>query len=204
MPLWGTAHASASNKPKFEPTSEDSDYKRGDVYATQAGWVRQAGTKASGNDNTSANPEVLVAIGGLAGGTAATGLKHPTMTKYTIITKVDHGTSNNIVFEIAYDEALKYVAGSAATLLLTATAGSNVTATLTHMNGTALANNLEGNVLRFTATSSQATTYDLANNVTMGDPDLVDAVTSTAIETDSKKFTSARKTAIGYASIVIA
>ena len=204
MSLWGTTHDATTNKPKFLPADENSKYNKADCYATQSGWAMQPGHPSSGNGNTSANPEVLVAIGGLAGATAATGLKHPTMTKYTIITKVDHGTSNNIVFEIAYDEALKYVAGSAATLLLTATAGSNVTATLTHMNGTALANNLEGNVLRFTATSSQATTYNLANNVTMGDPDLVDAVTSTAIETDSKKFTSARKTAIGYAAIVIA
>ena len=202
MPLWGTSADATTNKPKFCPADANSPYDRTEVFASQAGWVVRG--PATGNGNTGADPEILIAIGGLAGASASTGLHHPTMTKYTIVTKADHGTSNNIVFEIAYDEALKYVAGSAATLLLTATAGSNVTATLTHMNGTALANNLEGNVLRFTATSSQATTYDLANNVTMGDPDLVDAVTSTAIETDSKKFTSARKTAIGYASIVIA
>ena len=145
----------------------------------------------------------MVAIGDLAGATASTGLHHPTMTKYTIVTNDDHGTSSNIVFEIAYDEALQYNAGSAATLTLTAAAGSNVTATLTHMNGVALANGLNGNILRFTATSSQATTYSLANNVTMGDPDLVDAISGVALETDSKKFTSARKTLIGYADIVI-
>ena len=202
MPLWGTSADATTNKPKFCPADANSPYDRTEVFASQAGWVVRG--PATGNGNTGADPEILIAIGGLAGASASTGLEHPTMTKYTIVTKDDHGTSNNIVFEIAYDEALKYVAGSAATLLLTATAGSNVTATLTHMNGTALANNLEGNVLRFTATSSQATTYDLANNVTMGDPDLVDAVTSTAIETASKKFTSAVKTAIGYTAIVIA
>ena len=204
MGLWGasTTPDATTNKPKFLSTDPNSPYDKTECFATEAGWVIRG--PATGNDNTSAQPEILVAIGGLAGATATTGLHHPTMTKYTIVTKADHGTSNNIVFEIAYDEALKYNAGSAATLLLTATAGSNVTATLTHMNGVALANELEGNILRFTATSAQATTYDLSNNRTMGDPDLVDAISGTALETDSKKFTSTRKTAIGYESIVIA
>ena len=201
MPLWGTAHAATTNKPKFCPNDVNSPYDRTRVYADNSGWVVTG--PATGNGNTGADPEILIAIGGLAGASASTGLEHPTMTKYTIVTKDDHGTSNNIVFEVAYDEALRYDAGSAATLVLTATAGSNVTATLTHMNGVALADDLEGNILRFTATSAQATTYSLANNVTMGDPDLVDAVSDVALETDSKKFTSARKTLIGYADIVI-
>ena len=72
------------------------------------------------------------------------------------------------------------------------------------MNGVTLADDLEGNILRFTATSDQADTYSITNNRVMGDPDLVDAITGTAIETNSKKFTSARKTAIGYEAIVIA
>ena len=204
MPLWGTSATpdATTNKPKFLSTDKNSPYRKTEAFATQAGWVTRG--PATGNDNTSADPEILVAIGDLAGAAADSGLHHPTMTKYTIVTNDDHGTSNNIVFEIAYDEALQYNAGSAATLLLTATAGSNVTATLTHMNGVALADELQGNILRFTATSAQATTYDLSNNRTMGDPDLVDAISGTALETDSKKFTSARKTAIGYESIVIA
>ena len=202
MPLWGTSADATTNKPKFLSSDANSPYDKTEVFATEAGWVTRG--PATGNDNSDAQPEVLVAIGGLAGASASTGLEHPTMTKYTIVTNDDHGTANNIVFEIAYDEGLKYVAGSAATLLLTATAGSNVTATLTHMNGVALADELQGNILRFTATSAQATTYDLSNNRQMGDPDLVDAISGTALETDSKKFTSARKTAIGYESIVIA
>jgi len=202
MPLWGTSADATTNKPKFCPADANSPYDKTKVFASQAGWVVRG--PATGNGNTGADPEILVAIGGLAGASASTGLEHPTMTKYTIVTKDDHGTSNNIVFEVAYDEALVYKAGSPATLLLTADAGSNVTATLTHMNGVALANDLEGNVLRFTATSAQADTYSLTNNRTMTDPDLKDAITGTAIETDSKKFTSARKTAIGYEAIVIA
>ena len=36
------------------------------VFANASGWVLEAGSALSGNDNTSATPEVLVAIGGLA------------------------------------------------------------------------------------------------------------------------------------------
>jgi hypothetical protein len=60
-------------------------------------------------------------------------------------------------------------------------------------------------VLRFTATSSQATTYDLAANVAMGNrTDLSDTVSTTALELASARFTAAVKTAIGYSQITIA
>ena len=147
MPLWGTAHASASNKPKFEPTSEDSDYKRGDVYATQAGWVRQAGTKASGNDNTSANPEVLVAIGGLAGSSSSTGLRTPTVTglRYvvgtTATTDMTAGDgTQQILLEATWDEGVT-VAGSPQ---------------ITVVNGNQSSAGYGNHVLTYTATGSTA------------------------------------------------
>ena len=65
MPLWGTTASSADNKPKHLVDDEDSDYNRENSYATESGWVMRAGTPASGNDNPAAQPEVLVAIGGL-------------------------------------------------------------------------------------------------------------------------------------------
>ena len=202
MPLWGTAHAATTNKPKFCPNDVNSPYDRTRVYADSSGWVVTG--PATGNGNTGADPEILVAIGGLSGATSSLGLKHPTLTNYRIITSDDHGTSNNIVFDVSWDESVTYTAGSAATLVLTAGAGSNVTATATHLDGVALAGGLSGNTLRFTATSGQATTYDLANNVAMSDPDLKDTVSNSAIATASKKFTSAVKTAIGYSQITIA
>ena len=55
MSLWGN-----DIKPKNLTTSEAKE-----VYATSSGWVREAGSVLSGNGNTSATPEVLVAIGGL-------------------------------------------------------------------------------------------------------------------------------------------
>ena len=54
MPLWGTAHASADNKPKYLPEDENSDYTKGNAYATQSGWVRKAGTAATGSSRTAA------------------------------------------------------------------------------------------------------------------------------------------------------
>ena len=202
MPLWGTAHAATTNKPKFCPNDVNSPYDRTRVYADSSGWVVTG--PATGNGNTGADPEILVAIGGLSGATSSLGLKHPTLTNYRIITSSAHGTSDNIVFDVSWDESVTYTAGTAATLVLTAGAGSNVTATATHLDGVALATGLSGNTLRFTATSGQATTYDLANNVAMGDPDLKDTVSNSAIATASKKFTSATKTAIGYSTITIA
>ncbi len=118
MGLWGTAHASADNKPKDKPTDENSDYKKQTVYATQAGWVRAAGTPANGNDNTSAQPEVLVAIGDLAGSSSSTGLRAPTVTalRYvvgtTATTDMTAGDgTQRILVEVTWDEAVT-VAGS--------------------------------------------------------------------------------------------
>ena len=118
MGLWGTTHDSATNKPKFLTTDEDSKYTRADSYATQAGWVMQPGLSSSGSDNTSATPEVLVAIGGLAGTSSTTGLKTPTVTsmRYVIgstgTTDMTAGSSSQaITVEITWDEAVT-VAGS--------------------------------------------------------------------------------------------
>nr|BCU99744.1 MAG: hypothetical protein CM15mV30_0370 [uncultured marine virus] len=60
MSSWGATDSDES-KPKYIIDSEKKE-----VYADARGWVRQAGTKASGNDNPNATPEVLVAIGSLA------------------------------------------------------------------------------------------------------------------------------------------
>ena len=118
MGLWGTAHASADNKPKYLPEDENSKYTKGNAYANQSGWVMQAGTAASGNDNASATPEVLVAIGGLAGSSASTGLRAPTVTDMRFIvgstaaTDLTAGSSSQtITVEITYDEQVT-VAGN--------------------------------------------------------------------------------------------
>ena len=147
MALWGKAHASASNKPKFLPTDEDSKYTRADSYATQQGWVMRAGTTATGNDNTSADPEVLVHIGGLAGADASTGLRTPTITALrfvigtaatTDLTAAD-GTQR-ILLEVTWDEEVT-VAGSPQ---------------ITIVNGNQSSAGYGNHVLTYTATGSTA------------------------------------------------
>ena len=60
MPLWGATDADES-APKWLTTAEKKE-----VSATTRGWEIEAGSSMTGNDNTSAQREVLVAIGGLA------------------------------------------------------------------------------------------------------------------------------------------
>ena len=118
MGLWGTAHASADNKPKNYPTDENADYKKQDIFANQSGWVQKAGTAASGNDNASAQEEVLIAIGDLAGSTDTTGLRAPTITHIRFIkgTTASTDISANdggaqLTVEVTYDEEVT-VAGT--------------------------------------------------------------------------------------------
>jgi len=114
MPLWGTAHASGDNKPKFLPEDANSKYTKDNAYATQAGWVMQAGSAATGNDNTAATPEVLVAIGDLAGIDATSGLRAPTIASIgfvvgkTATTDLTAGTQT-ITANVSWDEGVTVV-----------------------------------------------------------------------------------------------
>ena len=60
MPLWGATDADES-KPKWLTTAQKKE-----VFANTTGWVVEGGSTMTGNDNTSAAPEILCAIGGLA------------------------------------------------------------------------------------------------------------------------------------------
>ena len=60
MSLWGATDSDES-KPKNLTTAEKLE-----VSASSKGWVREAGSRLSGNGNTSAQPEVLVAMRNLA------------------------------------------------------------------------------------------------------------------------------------------
>ena len=65
MPLWKKS-TSVESRPKFLRATDTAEYKQEHAFATQSGWSYKAGTSASGNDNTDATPEILVAMGGLA------------------------------------------------------------------------------------------------------------------------------------------
>ena len=113
MGSWGTDHASATNKPKFLPEDENSDYTRADAYATNNGWVMKAGSPATGNDNPNAKPEILVAIRGLAGTSSTTGLRSATVTKMEYVIGTTAATdftaqegSAETKVRITYDEAV--------------------------------------------------------------------------------------------------
>ena len=208
MPLWGKTATSADNKPKFLPDDTNSDYDMHDAYATNSGWVMKAGSKATGNGNASATPEVLCAIRGLAGATDTTGLKLPTMTKFRITKNNPHDEQpNNIEFEISFDEQVEVKSGgTAATIVLDALSGTSddETATLISLDGTAFAAGVKGSTLLFRASSNAATTYRILDNTDIGDPDLKDAISGGDLDQAGTRFTSATKTAIDYEDIVIA
>ena len=177
MPLWGNAHASATNKPKFLPQDEDSDYNRADCYATQKGWVMQAGHPSSGNGNTSADPEVLVASGGLAGATDTTGLRAPTVTSMRFVTaSLVNGGSKTMTVEITWDEGVT-VAGSPQVVVANGNQSSdgdgNATLTYTATGSTA-------NRKRFTNASLTFSTNDVytlgGSNISLNSGTISDTV----------------------------
>jgi len=198
MPLWGTTHDAATNKPKFLPNDANSKYDITKSFATNKGWMMRNGS-ATGNGNVDADDEILVAIGGLAGTSTSTGLKRPTITRVRW-GEAAYVAATAITVEVTWDELVEYDAGSAATLVVTST-GTNITLTATHIDGVAIADELQGNTVRFSGTTvDEAATLSLANNLVIGDPDLKDAVDGTTLNAASKTITSAVKTASGYAT----
>ena len=67
MAIWGKT-VDTEARPKSLPMDSNSSYSREFVSATSKGWVFQPGTAsaATGNDNASADPEILVAIRNLS------------------------------------------------------------------------------------------------------------------------------------------
>ena len=199
MSLWGTTATAATNKPKFLTDDVNSKYDITKVYADNSGWVQRAGTSATGNGNTGANPEVLDAIGGLAGITTSTGLKHPTITRIRWGEAAYTGAVA-VRISVTWDEKIKYVAGSAATIVIVST-GTNITATATHIDGVSIANGVTGNTVKFAGTTvDQNATLSIAADTAIGDPDLVDALgANDALSgADATTITAAVKTASGF------
>ena len=94
MSLWGATDSDES-KPKNLTTAEKKQ-----VFANASGWVLEAGSALSGNDNTSATPEVLVAIGGLA-----TSIGAADITEYEFITTAfDKSDGGNIDVRVRFNE----------------------------------------------------------------------------------------------------
>ena len=199
MPLWTNSPDAITNKPKFLTDDANSKYDRTNVYATNQGWVMRAGSAGTGNGNTGAQEEVLVAIGQLAGTSTSTGLKRPTITRIRFAESAYTGAVA-ITVEVTWDEQVKYVAGTAGTVAVVST-GTNISCTATHIDGVSLADGLQGNTVRFTGTTvDESVTLSIADDTVLGDPDLKSIDTSTVLNSASKTITAAVKTASGYAT----
>jgi len=96
MSLWGATDSDES-KPKNLTTAEKKQ-----VFANSSGWVLEAGSSLSGNDNTSATPEVLVAIGGLA---TSIGAADVTEVEW-ITTAADKSEGFTLSVRVRYNEAV--------------------------------------------------------------------------------------------------
>jgi len=96
MSLWGATDSDES-KPKNLTTAEKLE-----VSASAKGWVREAGSILSGNDNTSATPEVLVALRGLAVKLGAADITEITF----VTTAFDKSAGGNIDVQVRFNEAV--------------------------------------------------------------------------------------------------
>ena len=67
MALWGKS-TTVESRPKWlgGDGSQGASGAKEDAFANTAGWALRAGTAASGNDNTSAQVELLAAVSGLS------------------------------------------------------------------------------------------------------------------------------------------
>ena len=199
MPLWGTTATAATNKPKFLTDDVNSKYDITKVRATNRGWEQRAGSSATGCGNVNAQDEILVAIGGLAGITTSTGLKHPTITRIRFGEDA-YVAATAITVLVTWDEQVMYTAGSAATLVVVST-GTNITCTVSHIDDVAISDGLTGNTVRFTGTTiDEAATLSIADDTALGDPDLFDALgAQDALSgADATTITAAVKAASGY------
>ena len=110
MPLWGATDSDES-KPKNLTTAEKKE-----VFANASGWVREAGSALSGNDNTDADPEVLVAIGELSTSIGAADITEVEM----VTTTADKSEGFTISVRVRYNEPVDVVTtGGTPTLAVT-------------------------------------------------------------------------------------
>ena len=126
MSLWGASDSDES-KPKNLTTAEKKL-----VFANASGWVLEAGSSLSGNDNTSATPEVLVAIGGLA---TSIGAADITEIEF-VTTSFGKGAGGNMDMLVRFNEAVT-VTGTPQFLVTNNTSSSrNITCNYLSGSGT--------------------------------------------------------------------
>ena len=99
MPLWGKS-TSAASRPKFMPDDSNSDWARELAFANKAGWALKPGTKGTGNDNTSAEAEVLATVRGLSATLAAANVLSADFTAG------EYARTETFDIVLTYDEAI--------------------------------------------------------------------------------------------------
>ena len=145
MGLWG-ASTSDESKPKNLTAAEKKN-----VYATTSGWVRQAGTADNGNDNTSATPEVLVAIGDLS-----TSLGNATIdaVNFQVGQTISGAGGSVIKVEVHYNEQVTVSTASALMFVSNDQTGSGGASSITLTMDGSLP--FTGDTLTFSGTASNA------------------------------------------------
>jgi len=169
MSLWGT-----DVKPKNLTAVEKLE-----VFQTNQGWVREAGSILSGNGNVNANPEVLVAISGLA---TKSGTGNITEIE-RITTSVSAASAGPFSARVRFNEKVDVdTSGGTPTLLVTNSnngVSTSVNISLDYASGTGT------NELTFTGTwtSGQLLENDVlqveANAIALNSGTIKDAGTST-------------------------
>ena len=194
MGLWGATDADES-KPKWMTTAQKKE-----VLATTAGWVVEAGSTMTGNDNTSSTPEVLVAAGGL---TTSLGAATITGAEW-ITTTADKSDGFTLSIRVRYNEAVDVAVSNPTIAVTNSNAGSGSGRgphTLTYASGTG------SNELVFSlaiAAANAATNADdvlsiAAQNITLASSSTIkDAGTATNSEV---AISSAQGTACGTITV---
>ena len=129
MALWGASDADES-KPKWLTTAEKKT-----VYATTAGWVHEAWNADMGNDNTSAQVEVLACASAL---TTSLGAADVTSCEF-ITTAWDASAGGTLQCRVRWNEAVDVVEGGSGLKLnvnRTPDGGSAASHTLRYGSGT--------------------------------------------------------------------
>ena len=124
MSSWGATDADES-KPKFL-----TDAEKKLVFANTSGWVLEAGSAFSGNDNANATPEVLVAIGDL---TTSLGAADITDVEF-VLTSFSKGAGGNMDMLVRFNEAVD-VTGTPQFLITNQTSSSR-NITCNYLSGT--------------------------------------------------------------------
>ena len=194
MGLWGATDADES-KHKWMTTAQKKE-----VLATTAGWVVEAGSTMTGNDNTSSTPEVLGAAGGL---TTSLGAATITGAEW-ITTTADKSDGFTLSIRVRYNEAVDVAVSNPTIAVTNGNQGSGSGRgphTLTYASGTG------SNELVFSlaiAAANAATNADdvlsiAAQNITLASSSTIkDAGTATNSEV---AISSAQGTACGTITV---